>query len=335
MAEPVSTMDAFQTKTLVASARAAHVTRHASEYGIVIDGAVNVDMKQVKARKDKISGKSNKGVEQWLKGTDNLTVYEGFGKFDSSHTVRVGDELLEADKIFINVGGHAFVPPFPGLDAIDYMTNENVMDIDFIPGHLIIIGAGYIGLEFAQIYRRFGSEVTVVEMAPNIISQEDEDVASVVFEVLEREGVNFRLNAECISPEKQGDEIVVKLDCSGGPDEVRGTHVLFAVGRTPNTKNLGLEAAGIEVDERGFIKVNDRLQTNVPGVWALGDCNGRGAFTHTSYNDYEIVAANLLDNDDRKLGDRIMTYGLFTDPPLGRVGMTETQARVGTQCSGG
>jgi len=319
------------TKTMVASARAAHIARNAAEYGVVIDGSVSVDMKLVKARKDEISGKSNKGVEQWLKGTDNLTVFEGKGRFESHNTVRVGDELLQADKIFINVGGRAFIPPFPGLDNIDYLTNENIMDIDFLPEHLIIIGGSYIGLEFAQMFRRFGSKVTVVEMASNIIQREDEDVSNTVLQVLEKEGVKFRLNSECISPEKQpekeGNEIIVKLHCSDESKEVRGSHLLLAVGRSPNTKDLGLEKAGIEVDERGFIKVDDQLQTNVPGVWALGDCNGQGAFTHTSYNDYEIVAANLLDDDNRRLSDRIVTYGLFVDPPLGRVGMTENQAR--------
>ncbi len=315
------------TKTMVASARAAHVARHAAEYGVVIEGSVKVDMKRVKARKDEISGKSNNGVEQWLKGTENLTVYQGKGRFESENTVRVGDELLQADKIFINVGGHAIVPDFPGLDEIDYLTNENIMDLDYLPEHLIIIGGSYIGLEFAQMYRRFGSEVTVIEKSSGIIQREDEDVSNTILQVLEREGVKFRLNAECISPEKQGDEIVVKLACEEGSREVRGSHLLLAVGRAPNTLDLGLDKAGIEVDERGYIKVNDQLQTSVPGVWALGDCNGQGAFTHTSYNDYEIVAANLLDNDPRKVSDRIVTYGLFVDPPLGRVGMTENQAR--------
>ena len=315
------------TKTMVASARAAHVARHAAEYGVVIEGSVKVDMKRVKARKDEISGKSNNGVEQWLKGTENLTVYQGKGRFESENTVRVGDELLQADKIFINVGGHAIVPDFPGLDEIDYLTNENIMDLDYLPEHLIIIGGSYIGLEFAQMYRRFGSEVTVIEKSSGIIQREDEDVSNTILQVLEREGVKFRLNAECISPEKQGDEIVVKLACEEGSREVRGSHLLLAVGRAPNTQDLGLDKAGIEVDERGYIKVNDQLQTSVPGVWALGDCNGQGAFTHTSYNDYEIVAANLLDNDPRKVSDRIVTYGLFVDPPLGRVGMTENQAR--------
>lgn len=315
------------TKTMVASARAVHVARHAGDYGVVIDGSVSVDMKKIKARKDKVSGKSNKGVEAWLRGSENLTVYEGKASFESNNTVRVGDELLQAEKIFINVGGHAFVPPFPDLENIDYLTSENIMELDYLPRHLLIIGGSYIGLEFAQMFRRFGSEVTVIEKNASIIPREDADVAATVMQVLQREGVNFRLNAECISPQKQGDEIVVRLDCDEGDNEVTGSHLLLAVGRAPNTNDLGLEQAGIQTDNRGFITVDDQLQTNVSGVWALGDCNGQGAFTHTSYNDYEIVAANLLDDDPRRVSDRIMTYGLFVDPPLGRVGMTESQAR--------
>jgi len=315
------------TKTLIASARAAHVSKHAAEYGILINGDITVDMKRVKARKDEVSGKSNKGVKQWLKGTENLTVYEGIGRFESDNTVRVGDELLEADKIFINVGSHAFVPPFEGLDEIDYLTNENIMDVDFLPEHLIIVGGSYIGLEFAQMYRRFGSKVTVIEKSSGIIPREDEDVSTVIREVLEKEGVEFRFNANCIAAEKRGDDIVIKLDCSDNNKEVKGTHLLFAVGRIPNTTDLGLDKTDIDVNEGGYIQVDNQLRTTASGVWALGDCNGQGAFTHTSYNDFEIVAANLLDDDQRKVSDRIMTYGLFVDPPLGRVGMTENQAR--------
>jgi len=315
------------TKTLVASARAAYVANNAGDYGILINGPVSVDMKQVKARKDRISGKSNKGVEQWLKGTENLTVYEGTGRFESNTSVRVGDELLEADKIFINVGGRAFVPPFANLEEIEFLTNESIMDVDFLPEHLIIVGGSYIGLEFAQMYRRFGSQVTVIEQSPGIIPREDADVSMVVKQVLLKEGVSFRFNAECIDASKQGNEIVVKVSCTDGEPEVRGSHLLFAVGRTPNTQDLGLDKTDIEIDGRGFITVDDQLRTSATGIWALGDCNGKGAFTHTSYNDFEIVAANLLDDDARKVSDRIMTYGLFVDPPLGRVGMTESQAR--------
>ena len=316
------------TKTLVASARAAHVARNGGGFGVVINGSVSVDMKTVKARKDEVSGSSNTSVESWLKGTENLTVYEGHGSFESDNAVRVGDEILEAEKIFINVGGRANVPPLPGIDEVEFLTNSSMMHVDFLPEHLVIIGGSYIGLEFAQMYRRFGSEVTVVEMSSRLIQREDEDVSETVKEIMESEGVNLRLNAECIEMAKGDDnEILVGVDCETGDKEVAGSHLLLAVGRTPNTHDLGLENTGVKTDERGYIVVDDQLQTSVPGIWAIGDCNGKGAFTHTSYNDFEIVAANLLRNDPRKVSDRIMCYGLFVDPPLGRVGMTEKQVR--------
>jgi len=316
------------TKTLVASARAAHVAKNAGKFGVIIDGTISVDMKIVKERKDEVSGTSNKNVESWLKGTDNLTVYEGHGRFESNNTVSVCNEILEAKTIFINVGGRAFVPPFPGLEDVEYFTNSKMMDVDFLPEHLVIIGGSYIGLEFAQMYRRFGSEVTVVEKSSSLISREDKDVSDTIKEILENEGINIRLKAECITVRKEADGgISVGVDCKDGNDKVTGSHILLAVGRTPNTHDLGLENTGIEADERGYIKVNDKLQTSVDGIWAIGDCNGRGAFTHTSYNDFEIVAANLLNNDPRSVNDRITCYGLFIDPPLGRVGMTEQQVR--------
>jgi pyruvate/2-oxoglutarate dehydrogenase complex dihydrolipoamide dehydrogenase (E3) component len=315
------------TKTLVASARTAYVAKRAADFGVMIDGSVSVDMKKVKARKDGVVEKSNKGVESWLKGLKNGTVYEGHARFEGPHTIRVGDELLEADKIFINVGARATVPPMQGLEKIDYLTNSSMMEVDFLPEHLVVIGGSYIGLEFGQMYRRFGSEVTVIDRNPRLIHREDEDVTKTIEEIMEAEGVNIRLNAECMSVEKRGDRVVVKLDCSSGEREVVGSHLLLAVGRTPNTDDLGLDKAGIAVDEHGYIKVDDQLRTSVPDVWALGDCNGKGAFTHTSYNDYEIVAANLLDNDPRRVSDRILAYALYIDPPLGRAGMTETQVR--------
>lgn len=314
------------TKTLVASARAAYIARRGEDYGVMINGSVSVDMKKVKARKDEVSGSSNKNVESWLKGTENLTAYEGHGSFESPNTLRVGNELLKAEKIFINVGARAFIPPMPGIEEVDFLTNSDMMNVDFLPEHLVVIGGSYIGLEFGQIYRRFGSEVTIVEMKSRLIHREDEDVSQTIKEILENEGVNIRLNAECIELARHGDgEVLVKLDCDNGPREVIGTHLLLAVGRTPNTHDLGLDKAGVEIDERGYIVVDDQLRTNVSGIWALGDCNGQGAFTHTSYNDYEIVAANLLENDPRRVSDRILCYGLFIDPPLGRIGMTEEE----------
>lgn len=316
------------TKTLVASARAAHVARRGAEFGVVIDGPIRVDMKRVKQRKDEVSGASNSGVEGWLKNMENATVFEGHGRFESANTVRVGEELLKAEKIFINVGGRAFVPDMPGLDEVDYLTNSTMMEVDFLPEHLIIIGGSYIGLEFAQMYRRFGSEVTIVEKGSRLISRDDEDVSEAVKEILEAEGINIRLNAECITTKKHGDGVAVGVDCGAGEPEIVGSHLFLAVGRTPNTHDLGLEKAGIETDKGGYINVDDQLRTNVSGVWALGDCNGQGAFTHTSYNDFEIVAGNLLDDDPRRVSDRILCYGLFIDPPLGRVGMTEAQVRA-------
>ena len=316
------------TKTLVASAYAAHLARRAAEYGVAIAGAVNVDMKRVKARKDEISGHFNKGVENWMQGLAHSTIYRGHARFESPRTVRVNGELLEADKIFINAGGRALVPPMPGLDQVPYLTNSTMMGVDFLPEHLIIIGGSYIGLEFGQMYRRFGSNVTIVEKGPRLIAREDEDISKAIQEILEREGILLRLNAECMTAHKEGDRIAVGLDCAEASRQVVGSHLLLAVGRVPNTGDLGLDKAGVETDKSGYIKVDDQLRTNVPGIWALGDCNGKGAFTHTSYNDFEIVAANLLDHDPRRVSDRIMTYALFIDPPLGRAGMTEAQVKA-------
>ncbi|MDA2937361.1 FAD-containing oxidoreductase [Acidobacteria bacterium AH-259-A15] len=315
------------TKTLVASARAAYMARRGDDFGVMIDGSIAVDMKKVKARKDGVVRKSNQGVENWLKNLENCTVYEGHTRFEGPHAVSVAEELLEADKIFINVGARAFIPSMPGLESVDYLINSSVMEVDFLPEHLIIIGGSYVGLEFGQMYRRFGSEVTIVEMGPRLIQRDDEDISEAVKKILENEGVNIRLNAECIDVEKRDDGVVVQLDCESGAREAMGSHLLLAVGRRPNTDDLGLEEAGIELSERGYIVVDDQLQTSVSGVWALGDCNGKGAFTHTSYNDYEIVAANLLDNDPRRVSDRILAYALYIDPPLGRAGMTEAQVR--------
>ena len=315
------------TKTMVASAYAAHLARRGAEFGVNIDGSISVDMKQVKARKDAISGKSRTGVEGWLKGMKNCTVYEGHARFESAHEVIVGVERLAAEKIFINVGGRARTSGIGGLDQAPYLTNSSMMSVDFLPRHLVVVGGSYIGLEFGQMFRRFGSEVTVIEMGPQLLGREDEDVSSAVREILEREGVNIRLNAKCLHAEREGDGIQVTMECAEDDNQVAGSHLLVAIGRIPNTDDLGLEKAGIAKDEHGYIVVDDELKTNVPGVWAMGDCNGKGAFTHTSYNDYEIVAANLLDNDPRKVSDRIVAYNVYVDPPLGRAGMTEAEVR--------
>jgi pyruvate/2-oxoglutarate dehydrogenase complex dihydrolipoamide dehydrogenase (E3) component len=314
------------TKTLVGSAYAIHLARRGAEFGFSI-GDMSVDVKRIKARKDAASATSSKGVEDWLRGTKNCTVIQGQARFQSSNTVVVNDEVLEADKIYINVGARASVPEMPGIHDVPFLNNSSMMDIDFLPEHLIIVGGSYVGLEFAQIYRRFGSEVTVVEMGPRLIGREDEDISQTVREILEAEGIHIRLNAKCISLAKREPGVAVGLTCEEGPPEVVGTHVLLAVGRTPNTSDLGLDTAGVATDHRGYIVVDDQLQTNVPGIWALGDCNGRGAFTHTSYNDYEIVADNLFNADHRRVSDRIMAYALYIDPPLGRCGMTDAAIR--------
>jgi pyruvate/2-oxoglutarate dehydrogenase complex dihydrolipoamide dehydrogenase (E3) component len=315
------------TKTLVASAYAAHVVRRAADYGVRVEGAVKVDMKAVKARKDAVVALSRDGVEQSLKALEGCTVYEGHGRFVAEKKVAVNASELTADRIFINVGARAVIPPIPGLDDVPYLTNSSMMDVDFLPAHLIILGGSYVGLEFAQAYRRFGSEVTVVEAAPRLIAREDEDVSQAVADFLKEEGIDVRVGSKVIGVEKQGNSIAVKLDSAGKNSQIVGTHLLVAVGRRPNTDDLGLDKAGLATDARGYVQVDDQLRTNIAGIWAMGDCNGRGAFTHTSWNDFQIVAANLLDNDRRRVSDRITAYALYTDPPLGRIGMTEAEVR--------
>src|SRR5207302_7575493 len=274
------------TKTLVASAYAAHVARRGAEYGFSVNGDVRVDMKRVKARKDAVSGRSNKGVEESLRGLKNCAVIQGHARFQSSNTVVVNNEVLKADKIYINVGGRASDSEMPGIHDVPFLNNSSMMDVDFVPEHLVIVGGSYIGLEFGQMFRRFGSQVTIVEMSPRLIGREDEDVSQAVRGIMEAEGISLRLNAKCISLAKHAGGVAVQVTCEEGSPEVVGSHVLLAVGRIPNTSDLGLDKAGIATDERGYILVDDQLQTNVSCVWAIGDCNGRGAFTHTSYNDY-------------------------------------------------
>ena len=315
------------TKTLVASAYAAHLARRATDYGVVLDGAPRIDMKKVKARADTVVLNARTGVEKWLRGMDGCTVIQGQARFERADTIRVGDEQLTAPRIFINVGGRAIVPDMPGVHEVPFLTNTSILALDRVPAHLVVVGGSYVGLEFAQIFRRFGADVTIVEKAPRLIAREDEDVSQAVRLILEAEGIHVRTKAECIMLAPHADGVAVGVDCAQGPPEAIGSDVLLAVGRRPNTDDLALDRAGVDVDSRGYIEVDDSLATNVPGIWAMGDCNGRGAFTHTSYNDFEIVAANLLDGGDRKVSARIPAYALYTDPPLGRVGMTETQAR--------
>jgi pyruvate/2-oxoglutarate dehydrogenase complex dihydrolipoamide dehydrogenase (E3) component len=315
------------TKTLVASAYAAHMARRAADYGVTVGGPVGVDMRAVKARKDSVAGPSRSGVERSLKTLKGCTVYEGHARFVAPKRVAVGDAELSAEQIFINVGGRAMVPPIPGLDQVPYLTNSSMMDVDFLPPHLVILGGSYIGLEFAQMYRRFGSKVTVIELAPRLIAREDEDVSNAIAELLREEGIDIRLGSKVVGAAKAGDDIAVSVEAAGAASEVRGSHLLLAIGRQPNTDDLGLDKAGVAVNKQGYVTVDDELRTNVPGIWAMGDCNGRGAFTHTSYNDFEIIAGNLLDGDQRRVSDRITAYALYIDPPLGRAGMTEAEVR--------
>jgi pyruvate/2-oxoglutarate dehydrogenase complex dihydrolipoamide dehydrogenase (E3) component len=314
------------TKTLVASARAIQVARRGAEYGFAT-GEVRVDMGAVKRRKDGVVQQSSDGLANWIAGMKNVTLLRGHARFTAPRTISVGERTLAAEKVFINVGGRAAVPDIPGVQDIPFLTNTTMMEVDFVPGHLVIVGGSYIGLEFAQMYRRFGSQVTVVEMAPKLLAREDDEIAQEIRAILERDGIVIRTNAQCMKLQRKGNGVAVGLSCKEGPPIAEGSHLLLAVGRKPNTDDLGLKEAGIETDERGYIKVDDELRTSAEGVWALGDANGRGAFTHTSYNDYEIVASNLFDGDRRRVSDRIPAYALFIDPPLGRVGMNEAEAR--------
>jgi pyruvate/2-oxoglutarate dehydrogenase complex dihydrolipoamide dehydrogenase (E3) component len=313
------------TKTLVASAHAAHVARRGAEFGIGT-GDVTVDMTKVKARKDKVMLDDRHGVESWLEGMSGCTLIRGHARFEGPHTIRVDDQFLEADKIFLNVGGRAVVPDIPGLADVDYLTNVGILDLATLPEHLVIVGGSYIALEFAQMYRRFGARVSVVEKGPRLTSREDEDVSAAIKEILEAEGIEIHLGATSMRVIKRdnGFELYPREDA----DPVVGTQLLVATGRAPNTDDLGLDAAGVATDRRGFVEVDDQLRTNVPHIWAMGDCNGKGAFTHTSYNDFEIVAANLLDDDPRRVSDRVTTYALYIDPPLGRAGLTVDEVRA-------
>jgi pyruvate/2-oxoglutarate dehydrogenase complex dihydrolipoamide dehydrogenase (E3) component len=313
------------TKTLVASAHAAHVARRGAEFGIGT-GDVTVDMTKVKARKDKVMLDDRQGVESWLEGMSGCTLIRGHARFEGPHTIRVGDQLLQADKIFLNVGGRAVVPDIPGLSDVDFLTNVGILDLATLPEHLVIVGGSYIALEFAQMYRRFGAKVSVVEKGPRLTAREDEDVSAAVKEILEAEGIDIHVGATDMRVVKRdnGFELYPRDDA----DPIVGTHLLVATGRAPNTDDLGLAAAGVATDRRGFVKVDDQLRTNVGHIWAMGDCNGKGAFTHTSYNDFEIVAANLLDDDPRRVSDRVTTYALYIDPPLGRAGLTVDEVRA-------
>ena len=313
------------TKTLVASARAAAVARKAAAYGVLLGGDIRIDMKVVQARAQKVTLDAREGLRTWLAGLEGMTVLYGHARLRDPTTVEVGGEILSAPQIFLNVGARPTKPDFPGLSDIPYLTSTSILQLDVVPRHLIVIGGSYIGLEFAQMYRRFGAEVTVIERGARLASREDEDVSEAIRQIIVSDGIAVHTDAGSFSFAKVPEGVSVRL---ADGTSISGNHVLVAVGRTPNTDDLGLEAAGVAVDKRGYIGVNDRLETNVPGIWALGDCNGHGAFTHTSYNDFEIVAANLLDGEARRLADRIPGYALYIDPPLGRAGITEREARA-------
>ncbi len=315
------------TKAMVASAHATHLARRGADFGVQT-GPVTVDLRAVKARKDTIVANSRNSVEKWLRTTKNVSVFTGTAAFASPTTMRVGDDLLEAPKIFLNVGARPAIPDMPGVDSVPFLTSTTILELEDLPQHLIVVGGGYVGLEFAQMFRRFGSQVTIVDRKPRLAPHEDEDASAVIREIFDSEGIAVRTNATCIHLEKRGNQLSVGIDCNEGEPHIEGSHVLLAVGRTPNTNDLNLAAAGLAPDEHGFIPVDDQLGTSVPGIFALGDCNRRGAFTHTSYNDYEIAAENLLDNAGRRVSDRIPAHALYIDPPLARVGMSETEVRA-------
>ena len=316
------------TKALVASARAAQVARRAADYGVVLPGPVGIDMPKVRARAHKVTMDARGGLEAWIGGMAGCELIRGQARLVGPHEVEVAGERLTAPRIFLNVGGRAAIPDMPGVHDVPMLNNTTILELEVVPRHLVVVGGSYIGLEFAQMFRRFGAEITVVEKGPRLVGREDPEVSDAIREILEGEGIAVRTSATCFRFAAHAEGVEVGVDCTAGAPSVVGSHVLLAVGRRPNTDDLGLDVAGVAVDARGFIQVDDQLRTNVEGIWALGDCNGKGAFTHTSWNDYEIVAANLLDNDPRRVSDRIETYALYVDPPLGRCGMTETVARA-------
>ena len=315
------------TKAMVASAHAAHLARRGADFGVRVP-EVSIDIAAVIARREAIVAASRNGVEKYLRDNPKVTVFTGTASFESPKVLHVGEERLTAKHIFLNVGGRAVVPEMPGVHDVPYLTNTSLLALDVLPKHLVIVGGSYIGIEFGQMYRRFGSEVTIIEKSSRLVPREDEDVSACVLSILEGEGITVRLDAECIelAPHEQG--VQARANCAEGEPVITGSHVLLAVGRTPNTQDLGLDRAGIATDKRGYIVVDDQLRTSVEGVYALGDCNGRGAFTHTAYNDFEIVAANILDDDPRRVSDRIVCYAMYMDPPLARIGMTEAEVRA-------
>lgn len=316
------------TKTLVASARAIHMARRGAEFGFAVDD-VRVDMARVKARKDALVMQSRDGVSKWMHGLANTEVIVGDAVFANARTIAVGGRQLTAPRIFLNVGARATQPDIPGIDTVTTLDNTSIMELGTVPDHLAIIGGSYIGLEFAQMMRRFGARVTILERADTLLPREDGDVVASIRDILQAEGINIALGSECMSLAPGGQGIVIGSRCGrDANDDIQASHVLLATGRRPNTDTLQLDKAGITIDQHGYIVVDEQCRTSADGVWAVGDCNGRGAFTHTSWNDHEIVVANLFDADPRSLDDRIPCYALFIDPALGRVGMSEQEVRA-------
>jgi pyruvate/2-oxoglutarate dehydrogenase complex dihydrolipoamide dehydrogenase (E3) component len=315
------------TKTMIASAQVAYYVRNAARWG-VRTGPMSVNLSFVVDHKNDVVRRWRDGVERSVARRTSLHLYRGYARFLSSHEVQVESDILQSDRIFIDTGSRPHPPKFVGLENINYLTNESLMEIRELPEHLIVLGGGYVGLEFGQMFRRFGSRVTLVHRGPQILPHEDEDVATGLQKCLTDEGIEFRLNSNTVHGEKSGTQIVLTVESAGRREKISGSHLLAATGRRPNTDDLGIDKAGVEVDDRGYIKVNSRLETNVPGIWALGDVKGGPAFTHISYNDYQIIFGNLIEGKNLSIANRYVPYSLFTDPQLGRVGMTEKQARA-------
>lgn len=314
------------TKTYVASARRMWEAQHGEELGIEIPAGAKANLRKIKERKDALIKKSVDGIAQAVDKNENISFFRGEAHFEGRKIVAVNNALLTADEIYINVGGSAFIPD--GYGDIPYLTNQSILELEELPEHLLVIGGSYIGLEFGQMFSRLGSKVTIIEQGSSIIGREDDETSWTIQQILEEEGVDFRLGAKCLSAKKnQNGDIVAQINCSKDEvEEIKGSHLLLAVGRRPNTGNLQLEKTGVNTNDKGFIEVNEYLETNIKGIFALGDCNGKGAFTHTAYNDYEIIAENKFEGKNRKVTDRIPTYGLFVDPPLGRAGITKKEA---------
>ncbi len=311
------------TKTLVASARAAWVVRHAADFGVRIGADVSIDYAAVRERMRQVVQGSRDGLGHWIASTANLSLVHGEARFTGPGTVQVGERTLEAPRIFLNVGARPVLPDWIAASGVPFLTSESLMALHELPTHLVILGAGYISLEYAQVYARFGCAVTVIEHGERLLPREDPEVADIVRAVLERDGVRFRTGADATALQHDGAGIALTVD--GKP--LRASHLLVAIGRRPNVEALDLPRAGVTCDARGYVQVDDQLRTDAPGIWALGDVNGRGAFTHTAYNDYEIVVANLLDDDPRRVSDRVPAYALFTDPPLARIGLSRAAAK--------